>query len=97
MCNFKIGDPVVCINSDGWYDEISLERDVSGPEYNDVLKIRDIQVISGSVYLLFFEYTGKEDQFHSSNFRPLESSYTEEELASVDISPLIEELELETV
>lgn len=92
MCNFKIGQKVVCIGiGANPYPGVPFSISVG-----DVLEINHVSTHFNHVFLGFVE-ADQDTIFNSDFFRPLITDYTEEELASVDISPLIEELELETV
>lgn len=87
--NWHIGQKVVCIHRGAWGNTDTLES-ATGPRYNDILIIRSINVYGEDCYLEFIEYPDPDICFLSTAFRPLESTYTEEEIEAVNIDELVQ-------
>lgn len=96
MCNFRVGHKIICIREGNLWGEKEGELIHPGPKKDEIVTVGGFFNGNDTDFVWTIEY-GWKYTYHTKYFRPLEYSYTEEELASVDISPLIEELELETV
>lgn len=105
MCNFRVGQKVVAITpqAKSWFgkDPITVHQVICCQNCGGV----HLTISEYPCEMCYFDCSSckrdivktNKEGCKSSHFRPLITDYTEEELASVDISPLIEELELETV
>lgn len=85
MCNFRIGQKVVCVESPNpllCQDNMRVEI-----KKGDVLTIN--YVSTGFWTYLGFDEVDQDALYLSGLFRPLESTYTEEEIEAVNIDELV--------
>ncbi len=80
---FKIGQRVVCINEDGWYDDTSREN-CGGPDYLEEVTVEMIM----ADFVVLREYAaadslGERECFLSECFRPLNEQFAESVLEKI--------------
>lgn len=84
---FRIGQKVVCIHSGGWKN-IGEGESSNGvhPKKDEVVTIKEMEVLSGQLYLILEEYymeSGIRCAWNSSMFRPLDDKFAEEVLKKI--------------
>lgn len=70
MSTFKIGQRVVCIDDNQWFNNDTFELDDIGPRNGDICKVVGFDPDG---YLYLEEWPQNDDSYHSSSFRPLDS------------------------
>jgi hypothetical protein len=87
---FRQFQKVVCITYPTWIYEDGKYKGASapGPSKDEIVTVVGFDSDDWN-YLQLLEYPG--DSYHKDGFRPLETTYTESEIESVDISEITQE------
>lgn len=89
---FHVGQKVVCTSRTNglWHSDIDGTK-FSGPDKGDIVTISGVFFDPSGTCLSFFEYPIDNEGFLYIYFRPIETTYTESEIESVDISEITQE------